>query len=146
MGALHAFAAIAATSVAQLDKPVTLPQLRVLVMINAQGPLNISAVAGGLGVNPSNASRTCDRLVRARLLDRQETPSDRRNMTLSLTQRGQEFVDAITEYRRDAIEEVLGTMTPSDLRAVITALSKFAQAAGVSSEYDALALLGSQNP
>lgn len=129
LGALRVFVASAVASMGELDERVTLPQLRVLVMIATQGPQNIAAVAAGLMVNPSNASRTCDRLVRARLLNRQEKPADRRNMTLSLTLRGHELVDAITGYRRGAIEQVLGTMTAAQRRAVTAALGTFVQAA-----------------
>jgi hypothetical protein len=45
--------AISAQSVAAVDDVVTLPQLRVLVMVSSRGPLNLGAVAAGLGVHPS---------------------------------------------------------------------------------------------
>jgi DNA-binding MarR family transcriptional regulator len=53
-------------------------------------------VAGALDVNPSNASRTCDRLMKAGLLDRRESPDDRRNVTLTLTEAGTWLVDKVT--------------------------------------------------
>jgi DNA-binding MarR family transcriptional regulator len=57
--------AIRAQSVAAVDDVVTLPQLRVLVMVSSRGPLNLGAVAAGLGVHLSNATRAVDRMVRA---------------------------------------------------------------------------------
>ena len=41
------------------DNVVTVPQFRGFVMLHTRGPLNLAAVAAGLDVNPSNASRTC---------------------------------------------------------------------------------------
>ena len=53
-----------------MDTTVSVPQMRVLVLLWTGEPLNLSAVAEGLGVNASNASRTCDRLVAAGLVER----------------------------------------------------------------------------
>ncbi|WP_457202115.1 MarR family transcriptional regulator [Nocardioides sp. HB32] len=47
-----------------LDAPVdvTVAQHRVLVLLAARGDLTVGDIAGGLGVNPSNATRYCDSL------------------------------------------------------------------------------------
>ncbi|WP_354263237.1 MarR family transcriptional regulator [Arthrobacter sp. OAP107] len=45
------------------------PQLRVLVLIHTRGPQNPGGVAAELGVHASNATRVCDRLVAAELLE-----------------------------------------------------------------------------
>ena len=138
--ASRALVGIAAASVAELDDVVTLPQLRVLVMLATRGPLNIAAVAAALNVNPSNASRTCDRLIGAGLLDRRELPTDRRNVTLSLTKRGQKLVESMTQRRRAAIEQALRKMTPADRKSLAAALDKFAEAAGEPSDDDVLTM------
>ena len=74
LGALRALVAVAAASIAAVDDVVTVPQLRVLVMLHTRGPMNLAAVAAVLEINPSNASRTCDRLSKAGLLDRRDPP------------------------------------------------------------------------
>lgn len=86
MRASRALVGIAAASIAEVDNFVTVPQLRVLVFIDTRGPQNLAAVAAALEVNPSNASRTCDRLIKSRLLHRREAPDDRRHVTLTLTE------------------------------------------------------------
>jgi len=73
---------VIAASVEEVGSTVTVPQLRVLVMAADHAPLTLGAVAEGLGVHPSNATRTCDRLVSAGLLDRRDDPSDRRQLQL----------------------------------------------------------------
>ena len=130
MRASRAFVGIAAASLAEVDNQVTVPQLRVLVMVSTQGPLNLNAVAAGLDVNPSNASRTCDRLIRAGLLDRRESTADRRNITLTLTPAGKSLVDSVTRRRRTAIRRILSRMHAADRDALATAMDTFAALAG----------------
>ena len=128
--ASRALVGIAAGSMAAVDDDVTVPQLRVLVMVDTKGPLNLAAVAAGLGVNPSNASRTCDRLTRAGLLDRRDSPHDRRHITLTLTDAGRRLVKKMMKHRRTAITRVLRDMDPGDRELLTTALDRFATAAG----------------
>jgi DNA-binding MarR family transcriptional regulator len=130
MLAARAIVAMTAQSVAALNDQVTLPQLRVLVMIASRGPLNLAAIAGGLGVHHSNATRACDRLAAAGLLNRAEDPSDRRNLLLDLTDDGRALVAAMNENRRAAISRVLALMPPSRRRGLAPKLRAFAEAAG----------------
>jgi len=130
MFAARVFVAVAAQSVASVEDRVTLPQLRVLVMIASRGPQNLAAVAQALGVHPSNATRRCDKLVEAGLIHRSDDPADRRNLILRLTPSGRVLVQQMAEHRRGAIEDVLGKM-PAALRGdLVPALLAFAQAAG----------------
>lgn len=138
--ASRAFVGIAAASIAAVDDDVTMPQLRVLVMVDTKGSLNLAAVAAGLGVNPSNASRICDRLIRGGLLDRQESPDDRRNITLSLTEAGSQLVKRMMKHRRTSIIRVLRDMDPDDRELLTTALDRFAAAAGEPLANDAATL------
>lgn len=128
--ASRALVGIAAASLAGIDDVVTVPQFRVLVMVYSRGPVNLAAVASALDVNPSNASRTCDRLIKARLLDRRESDSDRRNVTLTLTPSGRRLVERVTRHRRAAIQKVLRLMSAADRAVLADALGRFADAAG----------------
>ncbi len=121
---------IAATSIAGIEDSVTVPQFRVLVMLYTRGPLNLAAVAAGLDVNPSNASRTCDKLIKAGLVDRRESAVDRRHITLTLTAAGRRLVATVTKRRRAAIERILRTMTAAERDTLAEALAGFASAAG----------------
>jgi DNA-binding MarR family transcriptional regulator len=140
MLAARAIIAITARSVAALDAQVTLPQLRVLVMVASRGPLNLGAVANGLGVHASNATRVCDRLVGGGFLTRRDDPSDRRNLLLELTTGGRELVDTMNANRRSQIEAVLSQMPPSRRGGLSPRLRAFAEAAGELPDTDAWAL------
>lgn len=130
LAAARVLVAVVARSVAAVEDVVSLPQLRVLVMVSTSGPLNLSAVAEGLGVHASNATRTCDRLVTAGLLDRRDAEDDRRHVALTLTDEGRQLVQSVIEHRRSAIERVLAGM-PAALRDGLAGdLQAFAAAAG----------------
>src|ERR687885_28212 len=92
MATTKVITAAVAHSLAVVDAQVSMPQLRVLVMLGAHGPMNLSSVADGLGVNASNASRTCDQLVGLGLLDRREDERDRRHLVLSMTTAGERLL------------------------------------------------------
>ncbi|MCA1835572.1 MAG: MarR family transcriptional regulator [Actinobacteria bacterium] len=128
--ATRVLVAISAQSVAQVEDRVTLPQLRVLVMIASRGPQNLSSVAQALGVHPSNATRTCDKLVEAGLIHRRDNPADRRNLILELTESGRQLLQTMNSYRRTAITNILAKMLPQQRSSLVPELLAFADAAG----------------
>ena len=115
-----------------------MPQLRVLVMVDTRGPLNLTGVADGLGVSASNASRICDRLIRAGLLDRRDSSADRRHISLTLTAEGKRLVRTMNRHRRHAINRALRVLSGDERAAVVAALDTFAAAAGEPADAAAL--------
>jgi DNA-binding MarR family transcriptional regulator len=102
-----------AASLANLDPPLTMPQWRVLVLAEA-GDCNISVVADDLGVHASNATRTCDLLVTAGLLERRRAEHDRRLVLLGLTEAGRRLFDEAMAFRRRRLEQAMARMSPDD--------------------------------
>ena len=82
LAASRVLVGVAARSLAAVEDTVTLTQVRALVIIASRGPLHLTALAEDMGVHPSNATRACDRLVAAGLLDRRDNPADRRHLLL----------------------------------------------------------------
>lgn len=136
LNAARIFTAITAESVAQVGEGVTVPQLRVLVLASQPGHLNATAVAAALDVHLSSASRICDRLVQAGLLDRRDLPEDRRHVELTLTPAGQRLLASVNDHRRDVFTRILRRMAAADRAALTQALSEFVAAA---SEYNQVA-------
>ncbi len=130
MLAAQALVGVTAQSVAEVEDLVTLPQLRVLVLVAGRGPLNLQALALAMGIHPSNATRACDRLVAAGLLRRSESSVDRRNLVLVLTDDGQQLLDAMVQRRRRAVAGVLGQVPATRRRALAAAMRAFGVAAG----------------
>jgi DNA-binding MarR family transcriptional regulator len=129
MLASRAILAAAVRARESVDSSVSVPQMRVLVLLWTGEPLNLSAVAERLGVNASNASRTCDRLVAAGLVARTEGPRDRRYVSLTLTRRGRSLVGRLMERRARELEGIVARMTEADRDQLMNALVSFNQAA-----------------
>jgi DNA-binding MarR family transcriptional regulator len=130
MRASRAMVGITAASIAEVDDRVTVPQLRVMMMIATRGAMNLVAVAAGLNVTSPNASRICDRLLQAGMLDRRESLEDRRHITLTLTSDGDALVERLISHRRTAIRKILRSMTAAERDDLMTAMNAFADAAG----------------
>lgn len=127
--AARVFAAVTAESLAQAGDSVTLPQLRVLTLASGVRALSNSQVAAALGVHISNASRICDRLVQAGLLSRRDSPTDRRQVELTITERGAQMIDAVTGHRRSVFVRVLDQLSDVQRSALGQALDDFTAAA-----------------
>ncbi|ASW53608.1 MarR family transcriptional regulator [Plantactinospora sp. KBS50] len=120
--------AITAAAVATLDVELTLTQHRMIVVLATTGPRRTVDLAADLGVHPSTASRTGDRLVRRGLLARDHLPSDRRVSWLRLTDPGRELVADIVRRRTSDLRRLLAAVptgadrSPGDLvDALVTA-------------------------
>lgn len=137
MLAVQALVGVAAQSVTEVEDRVTVPQLRVLVLVSSRGSMNLNTLAETMGVHPSNASRACDRLVAGGLLRRRESSLDRRNLVLELTDDGRQLIEVLVEHRRAAIAAVLERVPPGRRRAVASALGAFGVAAGEGSAGEA---------
>ncbi|MDQ0756409.1 MarR family winged helix-turn-helix transcriptional regulator [Arthrobacter sp. B3I4] len=133
---------VVAKSVAEVEDTVNTPQLRVLVLIHSRGAQNLGGVAAELGVHASNATRICDRLVVAGLLERRDDPVDRRYVRLELSGKGQDLVQTVLEHRRQAIAEVISRMPAGKRPALASALEAFASAAGGQGTSDGRFTLG----
>jgi DNA-binding MarR family transcriptional regulator len=118
-----------ALSIEGVAPELSLSQLRALAMINSKGRLNLAAVADGLGVNPSNASRACDRLVASGLVERREDPADRRNVVLSLTRKGTRTLERMLKHRRAVLQQVMNRMTRADQEHLIRLMEALGVAA-----------------
>jgi DNA-binding MarR family transcriptional regulator len=129
MAASRVLTAVVSRSLTASGRSVTTPQLRVLVLLSSKGPLNLTAVAQALGVNLSNASRTCDQLVAGRLVVRREDPEDRRSIVLSLSRSGNAFVEKLMAYRRAVFTEIAEHMDAKALAALVRGLEAFLRTA-----------------
>lgn len=134
---------VSARSLAEVEDTVTVTQFRVLVVLRGHGETRLNLLAERLGVGPSTALRTVDRLITADLATRRENARDRREVVIELTARGRRVVDRVTERRRAAIREVVEQMPRDEAQALVDALTTFAAAAGEPvAELDAAAALG----
>lgn len=129
MRASTVITAIVVRSLTSVTPHVTVVQARVLVIVWGLGTANVNAVADGLGVNASNASRTCDRLVRAGLLTREQADDDRRQVVLRLSAAGQALIDSVMHHRCTELEKVTARLSPGQQTQLRRAMEAFVAAA-----------------
>jgi DNA-binding MarR family transcriptional regulator len=129
-----------AQSLAPALEEMTMPQFRVLVVLDGVGPSRMGDLAERIGVHPSTLSRTVDKLVGAGWLERASGEESRREVHVALTKRGHTLVDEITAQRRSGIVGVLEGLGAEDRAAVQRGMEIFAAAAGEASPGDLLEL------
>src|SRR5581483_8220199 len=122
--------AVAARSLAEHETEVSLQQYRALVVLGARGSLRPVDLAEALGVDPSTATRLCDRLVDKRLISRRRQGGDRREVRLSLSDQGRRLVGDVTERRRIEIERILAAVPGPQRQGLVAAFRDFGRAAG----------------
>ncbi|HVW40234.1 MAG TPA: MarR family transcriptional regulator [Amycolatopsis sp.] len=120
--------AVSARSIASVDESITIPQFRVLVVLDTRGPLKLTALADYLAVNPSTVTRMVDRLVAADLVSREANPASRRELVVTLTESGSAVVRQVTQRRRAEITRIVGRMPVTTRMGLVRALSAFAHA------------------
>ncbi|MDX6327999.1 MAG: hypothetical protein QOI83_382 [Streptomycetaceae bacterium] len=122
--------AVSARSLASVEESLTLPQFRMLVVLDTRGPLNLSQVAVELGVQPSTAMRMIDRLGAVGVVARGASATDRRTSLILLTGPGQRVVSEVTERRKQEIAGIVDAMPPGQRRHLVLALQAFTEAGG----------------
>lgn len=122
--------AIAARSLAAVEESLTLPQYRMLVVLDARGPSSLARMAEALDVNPSTALRMVERLSGAGMVEKIPNPKNRREVLLRLTPSGWQVVRQVTERRRAQIAAIVEAMNPESREGLIAALREFTEAGG----------------
>ena len=105
------------------------PQLNALIVVEQQQGINLRGLAGQLKMILSSASRLCDRLVAAGLVERVPGRVDRREIALYLTPSSRQLLQELRVARREILSEVLDRMTPTGRAALIRGLTEFAETA-----------------
>jgi DNA-binding MarR family transcriptional regulator len=127
--------AIAAKSLAAVEETLTLPQYRLLVVLDSRGPSSLARLAEALEVNPSTALRMVERLTTAGMVEKATNPARRREVQLRLTGTGWQTVRQVNEHRRTEFARIVATMPAEQRAQLVSALSAFTQAGGEPAEH-----------
>jgi DNA-binding MarR family transcriptional regulator len=127
----RALLAVASRSIASVDDAVTLPQFRALVVLDrsARGS-RVGELASELRIQPSTATRLCDRLVRKGLATRNVDPQNRREVTMVLSTSGRRLVREVTRRRRAEIAAIMAKVPVDQRSMIVEAFTAFRDAAG----------------
>ena len=91
-----------------LSLDVTMQQAKALRIIQRTPGIRMSALAAGLGVGLSTVSGNVDRLAEMDLVVRHDDPADRRQVAVTLTERGREVMDRFQDLGARMMRDLLG--------------------------------------
>ena len=111
-------------AVAASPVEITLAQHRALMLLGARGPQSVTQIADYLGINPSNASRLCDRLQRLDLVVRTRSADDRRVVRVDVSAVGRTVLDAVARRRREQLAEIVDRIPEGDGATLLAALRR----------------------
>lgn len=103
-------------------------QLRALRVLESEPGLNLTALAEGMEIGLPTASRLCDRLEAAGLVERALHPRKRREVQLSLTGQGRQVLGEVASRRSQALVAVLAAMTAAEREALSRGMRAFLSA------------------
>ncbi|MER6790232.1 MarR family transcriptional regulator [Streptomyces sp. NPDC000658] len=109
---------------------LSLHQLKALRAVAEAPGLNLTALAERLDIGMPTASRLCDRLEAAGLLERGTHPFSRREVQLRLTLSGRQVLSDVAGRRAQALAAVLGAMEADDRAALRRGLQALHAARG----------------
>jgi len=130
LAASRALVGLAVRSMAPALEVMTVQQYRVLVLVDAGGPMRSGDLAEALGIHASTFSRLADRLVAGGWVERLENPSSRREVLVGLTPAGRDLVEQVADRRAEEVRRVLRRVAPDQVATVLAGLRVFALAAG----------------
>lgn len=110
---------LAALAIADLP----LLQVRLLLALDRNGPLNLGRVAVVLGLSAPSASRLVSRAVEAGLILRDVSDRSRREVSLRLSPSGRRTLRAFRRHRRRAISGMTSHMSASKRATLLAGLS-----------------------
>jgi DNA-binding MarR family transcriptional regulator len=119
-----------------LELDITMPQLKIMLLLFLNGPLRMGTIASQLDVTLPTATSFVDRLVERDYAGRENQIDDRRVVVCHLSEKGQKTVGVIWESARNRCQELLVAIDTKKLRMleeVLGAMLDSANAGAVSS-------------
>jgi len=107
---------------------LTMPQLKVSLLLYMYGPSRMSEIASALGVSLATATGVVDRLVERDIVLREGQPDDRRVVICRLSEKGEGLMSGLWQLSRDRLGELLRALSTSQLLLIIDALAAILQA------------------
>ncbi len=102
-------------------RDVSLPQMQVLATLQDRGSMTVSELANSFSVSPPSASAIIDRMEERGLVRRTRSDTDRRVVTVEISQHGQTIVQEFAGLRESQTKQLLQVMTEGELQTCLDA-------------------------
>jgi DNA-binding MarR family transcriptional regulator len=119
-----------------LSLDLTMPQLKVVLLLFTNGPERMSAMASALGVSLATATGVVDRLVEKDMVTREGDPNDRRVVLIRLSDKGEKLIAGLWQLARDNAEVLLRALDQRQLQLLNEALRALLEAGEAVRERD----------
>lgn len=121
------------SSAVWMDLNITMPQMKVLMLLRESGTLRVGVLARHLNVSTPTITGIVDRLVREDLVKREDDPSDRRVVLNSLTEKGQGVIERLA-HRSDAeLQRMVGSLSAEEQTEIAQSLKRLNEALATAS-------------
>ncbi|MDO8473861.1 MAG: MarR family transcriptional regulator [Dehalococcoidia bacterium] len=110
-----------------LSLDLTMPQLKIELLLFTDGPARIGTLASGLGVSLATMTGIVDRLVHHGLLLRSDDPVDIRAVLCQKSDNGRELMARLWEQGQSQVTRILERMTQENLELIRSAMEVILQ-------------------
>jgi DNA-binding MarR family transcriptional regulator len=101
---------------------LSIPQFRTLRFVQRNRDSSLSELADHLGLTLPSVSKLVDGLVKQELINRQESTTDRRRLTLVLTPKGESIINTARASAQANLVKILGSLSNEELKIIHHAL------------------------
>ncbi|MBU5673736.1 MarR family winged helix-turn-helix transcriptional regulator [Paenibacillus brevis] len=99
----------------QKNDNISFPQFKMLYMLNRCGSLKVSELAERQGLTSAAITGLTDKLLVDGYVERTRTEQDRRVVMISITEKGREMVDKLSESQRETLLQVFSDLSDEDI-------------------------------
>jgi len=111
-----------------LSLDLTMPQLKVVLLLFLNGPERMGTIASALGVSLATATGVVDRLVEKDMVTREGDPNDRRIVLIRLSDQGEKLITGLWQLARGNAELLLKVLDQRKLQLLNEALHTLLEA------------------
>ena len=101
---------------------VTMQQLRVMMILYADGPTRVSVLARKLNVSTPTITGILDRLVRQEFTYRADDPRDRRVVLNALTEKGREVIEHLQPIDSERLGRAIESLSEEERQHIRSAI------------------------
>ncbi len=117
-------------SIAWMELNLTIAQLKSLLFIYYEGTTNFITLATALRVTPPNVTGIINRLVKQKLVSREENPEDRRTFILRVTETGKALIEGLRDHGINRMATILNLLGTDELTTLDKGLAALVSAIG----------------
>jgi DNA-binding MarR family transcriptional regulator len=110
------------------ETDLTMPQIKIMFILGHRGELNVSSIADILRVRVPNVTFILDNLKEHGFITRKRDQKDRRQVIITLTERGHQAIHKLTEAKSESFNKALSRMNDQDKGALWQGLQALDQA------------------